>query len=389
MKELLQRLTARRHSTQYRRLRARGHSEAGRVAVDGKQYWQFASNDYLAVNDHPQLRQLAAQAVLQWGSGSGGSPLVTGHSTAHQALQERLQQWLGSEHVLLMSSGFAANQACLALLPETDEKIFADRLVHASLISGMQQSGKRFRRFRHNDTSQLQQWLHREPSNIGKWIVSEGVFSMDGDQAPVAELIRLARQYQARLLLDDAHGIGALGEAGRGIVAPHKMPNDAVYTATFGKALGCHGAFIGADAETIDAIQQFAPEYIYSTAMPASQAAFLLEVISWLVTAEGIEARQRLQQNIHRMRQLFEHFGIATVASESAIQVAIMGSSENANRCAEVMREQGVWAVAIRPPTVAEGSARVRFCVSAAHGNEAFAALERGFKVLRDEGIQH
>src|SRR5690554_5570376 len=253
--------------------------------------YNFSSNDYLGLSIHPQVVQAFQHGLAQWGTGSGGSPLTTGYQAPHQALEEALCSWLGVESVLLFNSGYAANQACISALSRLGVVPVLDKLSHASLYAGAQQyqaqsttSTKHLLRFRHNQVQHARQQVNKLPLSTPVVLVTEGLFSMDGDSAPLSELIALkeAQRQQGRetlLFVDDAHSLGTRGLYGRGSIKQAQMPHIDLLTATFGKALGCQGAFVAGDKALIDYLVQTAGEYIYSTAMPAAQACAVLAAI--------------------------------------------------------------------------------------------------------------
>lgn len=338
------------------------------VEASGKRYLNFAANDYLGLAHHPQLIRAWQQAAERYGVGSGGSALVTGHSAAHQQLVEELCDFTGYPAALLFSSGFAANHGVLASLLKPGDRLLQDRLNHASLLDGGLASGARMARFGHNDLADLERHLikARTANRDGAvtLVASEGVFSMDGDGAPVAAMARLCRQQDASLLIDDAHGLGVTGE-GRGalaMVSAHELP---LYMATFGKACGVGGAFVASDAQTIDYLTHCCRHYIYTTAMPPAQVAAAQAAIKLI--RHDPEPRQRLQALIAHWRRGAAELGLPLLASESAIQPLLVGGVDATLQLAEALRARGFWAGAIRPPTVPVGQARLRITLCALH----------------------
>ncbi|MGN5188470.1 8-amino-7-oxononanoate synthase [Aeromonas veronii] len=345
-----------------RRIATHG-SVAGRLQVDGRDYLNFSANDYLGLADHPAIKTAFNAGIERYGAGSGASPLVTGYSRAHQQLEETLAEWLGVEAVLLFNCGFSANQAVLKALLGKEHLLWQDKLNHASLQEMGSQLPCKMKRFAHNDMAALERQL--EP-NRGL-IVSEGVFSMDGDQGPWRELTILAARSGNWLMIDDAHGLGVLGSEGRGTLAAQGVPPASVHIqmGTFGKALGVAGAFVGGSRELVEYLVNFARHYVYSTHMPAAQACAVSKSIQLVRTAD--ESRAHLGQLIARFRQGAQALGWQLGASNTPIQPLLVGESSVALQLAERLRERGVWVSAIRPPTVPVGTARLRITLSAAH----------------------
>lgn len=335
----------------------------GRLRVAGRDYLNFSANDYLGLADHPAIKAAFKAGIERYGAGSGASPLVTGYSRAHQQLEETLAEWLGVEAVLLFNCGFSANQAVLKALLGKAHRLWQDKLNHASLQEMGSQLPCKMTRFGHNDMAALASQL--EPDR--GLIVSEGVFSMDGDQAPWRELATLAAQSGNWLMIDDAHGLGVLGPQGRGTLAAQRVPPASVHIqmGTFGKALGVAGAFVGGSRELVDYLVNFARHYVYSTHMPAAQACAVSKSIELVRAAD--ESRAHLGQLIARFRQGAKAQGWQLGASNTSIQPLLVGESSAALQLAERLRECGVWVSAIRPPTVPVGTARLRITLSAAH----------------------
>ncbi|XEI34130.1 8-amino-7-oxononanoate synthase [Aeromonas veronii] len=335
----------------------------GRLGVAGRDYLNFSANDYLGLADHPAIKAAFKAGVERYGAGSGASPLVTGYSRAHQELEETLADWLGLEAVLLFNCGFSANQAVLKALLGKEHLLWQDKLNHASLQEMGSQLPCKMKRFTHNDMAALERQL--EP-NRGL-IVSEGVFSMDGDQGPWRELATLAAQSGNWLMIDDAHGLGVLGPEGRGTLAAQGVVPASVHIqmGTFGKALGVAGAFVGGSHELVAYLVNFARHYVYSTHMPAAQACAVSKSIELVRAAD--EARAQLGKLITRFRQGAQALGWQLGASDTPIQPLLVGESCVALQLAERLRDRGVWAGAIRPPTVPVGTARLRITLSAAH----------------------
>lgn len=356
-------LAGREQADLLRRRIATHGSVAGRLQVDGRDYLNFSANDYLGLADHSAIKAAFKAGIERYGTGSGASPLVTGYSRAHQELEETLAEWLGVEAVLLFNCGFSANQAVLKALLGKEHLLWQDKLNHASLQEMGSQLPCKMKRFSHNDMVVLERQL--EP-NRGL-IVSEGVFSMDGDQGPWRELATLAARSGNWLMIDDAHGLGVLGSEGRGTLAAQGVPPASVHIqmGTFGKALGVAGAFVGGSRELVEYLVNFARHYVYSTHMPAAQACAVSKSIQLVRAAD--ESRAHLGQLIARFRQGAQALGWQLGASNTPIQPLLVGESSVALQLSERLRERGVWVSAIRPPTVPVGTARLRITLSAAH----------------------
>lgn len=338
-------------------------ASGGRLKVGGGDYLNFSANDYLGLADHPAIKVAFQEGIERYGAGAGASPLVTGYSRAHQQLEETLAEWLGLEAVLLFNCGFSANQAVLKALLGKEHLLWQDKLNHASLQEMGSQLPCKMKRFGHNDMAALERQL--EP-NRGL-IVSEGVFSMDGDQGPWRELSQLAAKSGNWLMIDDAHGLGVLGPQGRGTLAAQGVNSAGVHIqmGTFGKALGVAGAFVGGSRELVAYLVNFARHYVYSTHMPAAQACAVIKSIELVRAAD--EARAQLGELITRFRQGAQALGWQLGDSNTPIQPLLVGESSAALQLAERLRGRGVWVSAIRPPTVPVGTARLRITLCAAH----------------------
>lgn len=355
---------------------------AGRwLQADGCQYLNFSSNDYLGLSHHPQIICAWQQGAERFGVGSGGSGHVSGYSIAHQALEEELAQWLGYSRALLFISGFAANQAVIAALMGKDDRIVADRLSHASLLEAASLSPATLRRFSHNDSQHLARLL-ATPCPGQQLVVTEGVFSMDGDSAPLAEIHAMAQQRNTWLLVDDAHGIGVTGEEGRGSCWQQQVKPE-LLVVTFGKGFGVSGAAILCSDSVADYLLQFARHLIYSTSMPPAQAQALRASLAVIRSHEGDERRAKLAMLIQRFRAGINTRSLTLANSDSAIQPLIVGDNQHALRLADTLRQQGCWVTAIRPPTVPVGTARLRLTLTQAHETQD---IDRLLEVLNGAG---
>jgi len=347
---------------------------AGRwLTVGERRFCNFSSNDYLGLSQHPAVVRAWQQGAERYGVGSGGSGHVSGHTVAHQALESELAEWLGYPRALLFISGFSANQATIAALTGKEDRIVADKLSHASLLEAASHSPAQLRRFAHNDVAQMRTLLAK-PIDGQQLMVTEGIFSMDGDSAPLAEIAQAAREAQAWLMVDDAHGTGVVGEQGRGSCHLHGIKPE-ILIVTFGKGFGVSGAAVLCSETVADYLLQFARHLIYSTAMPPAQAMALSAALRVIRSDEGEQRRATLAALIARFRHGAAQLPMTLADSESAIQPLIVGDNARALRLAERLRQQGCWVTAIRPPTVPPGTARLRLTLTAAHLAEDIDSL--------------
>ncbi|KYQ94854.1 8-amino-7-oxononanoate synthase [Serratia plymuthica] len=375
-----QALEERQQNAAYRHRQVNQGGNGRHIQLNGERYLNFSGNDYLGLSQDPQVIAAWQQGAQQYGVGSGGSGHVTGFCAAHEALEQQLAEWLGYPRALLFISGYAANQALLAALMQADDRILADRLSHASLLEAAAHSPAQLRRFRHNQPQALAGLLAK--SCGGQMLaVTEGVFSMDGDSAPLAELHRLTQAAGAWLMVDDAHGIGVHGEQGRGSCWQQGVRPE-LLVVTFGKAFGVSGAAVLCDEATAEYLLQFARHLIYSTAMPPAQACALQTALQRI--QQGDELRARLQDNIQRFRQGAAQLPLALTASVTAIQPLLVGDNQRALDLAQQLRGQGLWVSAIRPPTVPPGGARLRITLTAAHQPQD---IDRLLEVLHDVSL--
>lgn len=354
--------------------------QGAHVVVDGERLLSFCSNDYLGLASHPALIAAMSQAAGAAGAGSGASHLVTGHQEAHEALEQYLRQFTGQPAVLLFTTGYMANLGIITALCNRDDVIFADKLNHASLNDGAVLSRATLKRYPHNDLASLERMLFQTNARR-KLVVADAVFSMDGDLAPVPELLALCERYEAYLLLDDAHGFGVLGEDGRGILEYFGLSSPRIiYMATLGKAVGAAGAFVAGAEVLVEYLMQTARSYIYTTASPAPVAAAALAGVRQI--AEDGRRRRHLHDLIHLFLSECRLQRWQRMESHTAIQPIIIGSNDEALRVSERLREQGILVPAIRPPTVPKGSARLRISLSAAHNEEDVRRLLRVLHML-------
>jgi 8-amino-7-oxononanoate synthase len=349
------------------------------IVVDGKSYLAFCSNDYLGLANHPQLAVALQQGAQRWGAGSGAAHLVSGHSDAHHRLEQRLAAFVGKPAALLFSTGYMANLGTVQALVGRGDTVFADKLNHASLNDAMLLSRAEVKRYRHGDIVQLAQLLEQTKSGR-KLIVTDTVFSMDGDIAPLRELLALCERYDAWLYVDDAHGFGVLGEQGRGSLSHFGIDSPRiVYMATLGKAAGVFGAFVAAEPAVVNTLVNHAHSYVYTTATPPALSVALLESVNLI--EQGAALREHLRKLIARLRAGLADLPWELMPSDTAIQPLLIGDNLQALKVSEGLRERGIWVAAIRPPTVPQGTARLRITLSAAHSE---ADVERLIGALHE-----
>jgi 8-amino-7-oxononanoate synthase len=355
-----------------RRSRRVLESPQGPVLVEGgRTLANFASNDYLGLAGHPRVRAAAHAAIDEYGFGAGSSPMVIGHSRPHEEAEAAFARFTGLPRALLFPSGYAANLGILAALADRSAEIFGDRLNHACLNDGAVLSRARFRRYPHGDLERLESMLAASKAAI-RVIATDTVFSMDGDIAPVAGLLALAERHDAWLVLDDAHGIGVLG-GGRGALAHAGIRSPRiVYMATLGKALGGYGAFVAGEPGLVEWLMQRARTYVFSTALPPAAAAVATASLRLIEEDPGIV--NTLGERIADFRRACEAAGIAT-ASGTAIQPLVVGAAARAVALSARLRDAGHVVPAIRPPTVPEGTSRLRVSLSAGHSRAQVEAL--------------
>lgn len=343
------------------------------LQVDGRSVLSFASNDYLGLASHPALIAALQQAAADGGVGSGASHLITGHHQWHHALEQALAAFTGLPRALFFSTGYMANLGVVSALLARGDAVFADRLNHASLNDAAVLARADLRRYPHNDLAALEKMLATSRA-ARKLVVSDAVFSMDGDVAPVAGLLALCERFDAWLLLDDAHGFGVLGQFGRGVLEHSGVRSPRIiYMATLGKAAGVFGAFVAGEPVLVDYLVQHARTYIYTTALPPALAAALLAALPLIENGQAL--RGNLQQRIAQLRHGLHLKHWRLVDSSTPIQPLLIGSNEEALRVSERLCERGLLVPVIRPPTVPVGTARLRISLSAAHSEADVARL--------------
>jgi 8-amino-7-oxononanoate synthase len=340
----------------------------------GQQLRNFCSNDYLGLAGDPRVSEALCAAAARWGVGSGAAHLVSGHSAEHHALEEELADFTGREAALLFSTGYMANVGVISALAGRGEVVLQDRLNHASLLDGARQSGARLLRYRHADAGDAARTAGEHAAQLAM-LVTDGVFSMDGDIAPLRELVTVARQHGAWLLVDDAHGFGVLGATGGGALQAAALTADDVplMVGTLGKAAGTFGAFVAGDRDVIELILQRARSYIYTTALPPAVAAATRASLR-ILRAEGWR-RERLTMLIARFRAGAKQRGLALMDSTTPIQPILVAGAAQCLAASEALRARGFWVSAIRAPTVPAGTERLRVTLSAAHDEADVEAL--------------
>ncbi len=368
MNELEQELQRRQAEHLYRHRRVVDSAQGAEIVVDGRRLLSFCSNDYLGLANHSGIIAAAQSALAEYGMGAGAAHLVTGHMAPHHALEEELAAFTGYPRALLFSTGYMANLGAVSALYGAGDAVFEDRLNHASLLDAALLSRARLQRFAHADTGALAERL--TDSRAGrKLIVTDGVFSMDGDIAPLRALADAAGTHDAWLMVDDAHGLGVIGEQGRGSMevcglTPAEVP---LLVGTLGKGFGTFGAFVAASETVIETLIQQARPYIYTTALPPAVAAATRASLRIVQSAEGGERRAHLAMLIERLRHGAAQLGLPLMASPTAIQPLLVGDSASALQISEALLAEDILISAIRPPTVPEGTARLRITLSAAH----------------------
>ena len=370
-----------------RRRRVTDGACAPRQVVDGRALLAFCSNDYLGLAAHPHVIEALREGARLHGAGSGASHLVSGHGRAHALLEERLAEWMAPHleqaRALTLCTGYMANLAILtALGQDADAMIFSEALNHASLIDGARLAKAGVSVYPHGDVAALEAQLAASSAST-RIVVTDSVFSMDGNLAPLPALLAACERHGAWLVVDDAHGFGVLGAHGRGALEHFglRSPN-LVYMGTLGKAAGVGGAFVAAHASVIELLVQRARPYIYTTATPPALAHALLASLDIMGGAEGAQRRAHLAALVERLRGSLRLRRWTLAASHTAIQPVIIGSNDDALRASSALHEQGLWVPAIRPPTVAPGTARLRVTLSAAHSMDDVAQLAQALNEL-------
>ena len=376
MTDVAERLQELRDRGLHRRLRLVGGPQGARVLLDGRPVLLLCSNNYLGLADHPKVRRAAAEAAMQWGAGAGASRLISGNMEPHRRLEERLAAFKGYEEALLFGSGYLANIGAISALASRGEVVFSDELNHASIVDGCRLSRAETFVYRHGDVEHLA-WGLEQAQGRGALIVTDGVFSMDGHVAPLADLAELARRHGCRLMVDEAHATGALGPGGRGSVAAAGLGGEVdLVVGTLGKALGSYGAYVCAGSELREYLINTARPFVFSTAPPPPALAAAMAALELLEAAP--QRVEQLQANAATLRGALGAEGLPVGDSRSQIVPLEVGDAERTMALCERLLEHGVFAQGIRPPTVPEGSSRLRFTAMATHRP---SELERAARV--------
>ena len=379
-------LSERKKQHLYRSVKVSQSAQHPIMKIDGKECLNFSSNDYLGLANHPDIVSAFKKAADKYGVGSGAAHLINGHSVEHQQLEESLAEFTGRDKALLFSNGYMANMGVLSALLERGDHLYQDRLNHASLIDAGLLSKAKMKRYKHNDTDDLNKLYAKaqsssiQTSSKNSMIVTDGVFSMDGDEAPVKRLAEIAKQQQAWLMVDDAHGFGVLGDRGAGLLEQQNLNQSdiPVLMATLGKACGTSGAFVAGSEDLIEYLTQTARTFIFTTAKPPSIAAAtrtslkIIEKETW--------RREKLRTLIYQFKRGAEQLGIDLMSSDTAIQPIMLGSTERALKVSQDLSDQGIMVTAIRPPTVPNGLSRLRVTFSANHTEQHVEQLLNGLE---------
>jgi len=384
--DVAERLDELRERGLYRRLRLIEGPQGPTVTLDGRQVLLLCSNNYLGLADRAEVREAAAEAALRWGAGAGASRLISGNMEPHLQLERRLAAFKGYERALLFGSGYLANSGVIAALAGHGEVVFSDELNHASIVDGCRLSRAETFVFRHADVEHLA-WGLRQAGERASLIVTDGVFSMDGDVAPLPQLLDLARRHDARLMVDEAHATGAVGPGGRGSVSAAGLSGEVdVVVGTLGKALGSYGAYVCAEAELVELLVNRARSFIFSTAPPPSAAAAAMAALA-VLEAEP-ELVERLQANARLLRRSLAAEGLDPGTSATQVVPVHVGEAGATMALCELALEKGVFAQGIRPPTVPEGSCRLRLTAMATHRREDLVAAAHMIGVAaREAGL--
>lgn len=380
-------LASLREAGLYRQMRLVEGSQGSRVRIDGRDVLLLCSNNYLGLADHPALKKSAIEAITQFGVSSGASRLVSGNMELHEELERRIARFKGTEGAVVFNSGYAANTGIIQALAGKGDAVFSERLNHASIVDGGILSRAEMIRYPHNDMAALRRLLERTQVKGRRLVVSDGVFSMDGDLAPLRDLVALKREFGTLLMVDDAHGTGVLGGAGRGSAELlDVMAEIDIHMGTFGKALGSFGAYAAASSGIIDYLRNKARSFIFSTSLPPAVVAASLAALDVVESGEGKRLRDRLTKSAAWFRGALQAEGFDTMTSETQIVPVYVGESGKTMEFSRLLLEEGIFVQGIRPPTVPAGSCRLRCTLMATHTDrdleEAVAAITRVGKRL-------
>ncbi len=362
---VLEELTALKGRALLREYKTIESAQGPSIQIDGRSYLSFCSNNYLGLANHPKIKQAAIEAIHQYGWGTGASRLVSGNMTLHEELERKIAEFKGTEAALLFPTGYMANLGALCALVSKEDIVIGDKLNHASIIDGCRQSGATFRVYPHKDVSQLESLLQRSSGYRRKLMVTDSVFSMDGDTAPLPEIVAIAKKYDAILMVDDAHATGVFGKQGKGLIEHYGLEGKIdIVMGSFSKAIGSIGGFIAGSKDIIEFLKNKARPFIYTTALPPAVCAASLAGIALI--QEDTSLIDRLWKNIHYVKSQLSKF-VNTLAVESPIIPFIIGSAEDAVNLSIKLYENGILIPAIRPPTVPPGTSRLRISLMSTH----------------------
>ena len=352
------------------------------IQIKGKSYLSFCSNNYLGLADHPKIKQAAIDAINQYGWGTGASRLVAGNMTLHEELEKKIAEFKGTEATLLFPTGYMANVGALCAIVGREDIVIGDKLNHASIIDGCRQSGATFRVYPHNNVSQLESLLQKSSTYRRRMVVTDSVFSMDGDTAPLPEIVEIAQKYDAILMIDDAHATGVFGQHGKGMIEHYGLEGKVdIIMGSLSKAIGSIGGFIAGNKCLIDFLKNKARSFVYTTALPPAACAASLAGL--ILIQEDTTPIDKLWDNIRYLRSQLSKF-ISNISGESPIVPIIIGSAEDALRISKRLYEKGILIPAIRPPTVPLGTSRLRISLMATHSKED---INRLIDTMKDIGF--
>jgi len=369
----------------YHYFRRIGSQQDPVVTIDGKELIMLGSNNYLGLASHPEVKAAAVAAIEQFGTGCAGSPLLNGSLTIHGELEERLATFMRCEAALIFTTGFQVNLGVLSCLLGRHDTVFLDNLDHACIIDGARLGLAKQVKFRHNDAADLEEKLRLSPADRGRLIVIDGVYSMEGDLAPMPEIIEVKNRYNARLMVDDAHGIGVLGEHGRGTSEHFGVEHEVdLVMGTFSKSLACVGGFVAGDRYIIDFIRHNARSQIFAASMPPASVAAVIKALEIVVREP--ERRQRLWENTHYMKAALDDLGFDTGEAASPVIPIMVGDDFTAYRMVADLHDEGVFANPVVSPAVADGHAMIRTSYMATHTRQH---LDRALTILEKVGRRH
>lgn len=372
-----------------RSLKTVNPAPAGHGIVNGTDTILLCSNNYLGLADHPALKTAAINAVNRYGSGSGASRLVSGNLELHELLEARIADFKGTESAILFNSGYAANTGTIQALAGRGDTIYSDRLNHASIVDGAVLSRARLVRYPHNDHQALRKLLESDKRPGRRLIVTDGVFSMDGDIAPLIELARLKKEFNALLMVDDAHGTGVMGKHGRGSADLLGVTEHVdIHMGTLGKGLGSCGAYVAGSREMTEFLMNSSRSFIFSTSLPPGPLAASIAAIDIATSTEGDQLRTSLDSNRRLFSELLEKSGLNTMGSSTQILPVLVGGAEKTMEFSRALLDEGLFVQGIRPPTVPAGSCRLRCTVTAVHREDDLVfAAERIISVAKKLGV--